>query len=248
MRTKANLQAAPRAVGVRDLSLIKQLHLTVARSVGALIALLALVQLASAEELFGRVVSITDGDTFTLLTSGKHQIRVRLAEIDTPEARQPYGAESRKALAEMVFGKDVRVVIQTVDRYGRLVGRPYVGETDVCAELVRSGAAWAYRKYMRDDSLLSIEAEARAQRKGIWGLSEADRLPPREWRRYSQQVHPITSERECQIKGNINSRGERIYHLPGTRYYSRTIIDESRGERWFCDEAEAQAAGWRAPR
>jgi hypothetical protein len=52
----------------------------------------------------------------------------------------------------------------------------------------------------------------------------------------------------CQIKGNINAQGVRIYHPPGCRYYryyKDTIIDTSRGERWFCTEAEAVAAGWR---
>ena len=49
----------------------------------------------------------------------------------------------------------------------------------------------------------------------------------------------------CQIKGNISATGERIYHPPGCRYYNATIIDTNRGERWFCTEAEAVAAGWR---
>jgi hypothetical protein len=49
----------------------------------------------------------------------------------------------------------------------------------------------------------------------------------------------------CLIKGNISTRGERIYHPPGCRYYNATKIDPARGERWFCSEAEAVAAGWR---
>ena len=49
----------------------------------------------------------------------------------------------------------------------------------------------------------------------------------------------------CLIKGNISASGERIYHVPGGRFYDRTVIDVARGERWFCSEAEAQAAGWR---
>lgn len=49
----------------------------------------------------------------------------------------------------------------------------------------------------------------------------------------------------CPIKGNINGRGERIYHPPGCKYYAVTVIDPKRGERWFCSEAEAVAAGWR---
>jgi endonuclease YncB( thermonuclease family) len=51
--------------------------------------------------------------------------------------------------------------------------------------------------------------------------------------------------RNCLIKGNISAGGERIYHLPGTNLYAKTRIKESDGERWFCTEAEARAAGWR---
>jgi len=51
--------------------------------------------------------------------------------------------------------------------------------------------------------------------------------------------------RVCRIKGNISTGGERIYHVPGQRYYGATRIDVLKGERWFCSEAEARAAGWR---
>ena len=50
------------------------------------------------------------------------------------------------------------------------------------------------------------------------------------------------------IKANIHRRGERIYHLPGTSGYEKTVIDPDKGEGWFCTEDEAKAAGWRAPR
>jgi hypothetical protein len=49
----------------------------------------------------------------------------------------------------------------------------------------------------------------------------------------------------CNIKGNVNTRGERIYHVPGQEYYDETVIAASHGERWFCSEQEARAAGWR---
>ena len=59
---------------------------------------------------------------------------------------------------------------------------------------------------------------------------------------------PSGTPGECQIKGNINGKGDRIYHVPGSRHYSQTRINESKGEQWFCSEAEAKEAGWRAPR
>jgi len=49
----------------------------------------------------------------------------------------------------------------------------------------------------------------------------------------------------CAIKGNISRKGERIYHVPGQEHYGATRISTGKGERWFCSEAEARAAGWR---
>lgn len=137
---------------------------------------------AWAAELIGRVVGLADGDTLTLLTPERRQVRVRLGEIDTPESRQPYGTRARQTLSDLVFGKDARVVVQDTDRYGRTVGRVYAGSVDVNAEMVRQGAAWVYRQYSRDASLLQLEAEAKAARRGLWGLPEAERMPPWEWR------------------------------------------------------------------
>jgi endonuclease YncB( thermonuclease family) len=217
------------------------------RSLTVLVWLFLAVSGASAD-FQGRVVGISDGYTFTLLTPGRNQIKVRLAEIDAPESGQPYGQKSKQALSDLVFGKNVVVRVQTTDRYGRKVGRPFVGDLDVCEEMVRIGAAWAYRQYLRDENLLAIEAEAKAEKRGLWGLSEAENVPPWEWRRNGGNPVPSATPGECQIKGNINSKGGRIYHVPGSRYYSQTRINTSKGERWFCSEAAAWAAGWRAPR
>lgn len=70
--------------------------------------------------------------------------------------------------------------------------------------------------------------------------------------KFDDQAAPATLEKEsgpaqgCAIKGNVSLKtGERIYHLPGQRYYDKTVIDEGDGERWFCSEKEARAAGWR---
>jgi len=137
---------------------------------------------AMSSELQGRAVSIADGDTFTLLTANKKQIRIRLAEIDTPESAQPYGNRSRQALSQLVFGKNVRVEVQDIDRYGRTVGRPYVGDVDVCAELVENGFAWAYRQYLKDPKLLELEKNAKDSNRGLWSLPEYERIAPWEWR------------------------------------------------------------------
>lgn len=154
-------------------------------AVAAVIAL-ASATVEAAPEVAGRVVGITDGDTLTVLTEERRQQRIRLSDIDTPESGQPYGARSRQALADLAFQKPVRVVVQDVDRYGRTVGRVYAGPVDVNQELVRQGAAWVYRQYNRDPSLLRVEAEAREAKRGLWALPEAERTPPWEWRQTAQ--------------------------------------------------------------
>jgi endonuclease YncB( thermonuclease family) len=137
---------------------------------------------ATAAELRGRVVGISDGDTLTLLTDRRQEVRIRLAEIDTPERGQPYSDRSRQSLSDLAFGKSVRVDVRDMDRYGRTVGRIYAGSQDINAEMVRLGAAWVYRAYSHDPNLLRLEQTARAERRGIWALPEAQRVPPWEWR------------------------------------------------------------------
>jgi len=149
----------------------------------ALLASLHVLPALAATELTGQVVGITDGDTLTLLTPDRRQTKVRLAEIDTPERRQPYGSRAREALADLAFQRQVRVVVEDTDRYGRTVGHVYAGSRDVNAEMVRRGAAWVYDRYNRDPALPVLEAEARAARRGLWALPEAERMPPWEWRR-----------------------------------------------------------------
>src|SRR5690606_665034 len=116
-------------------------------------------ELASATTLTGKVVAIADGDTLTLLTPAREQVKIRLAEIDTPERAQPYGTRARQALSDLAFGKQATVETSEKDRYGRVIGRIYVDGVDVNKELVSRGAAWVYRQYNHDKSLLAIEAD-----------------------------------------------------------------------------------------
>ncbi|MCB4824450.1 thermonuclease family protein [Roseicella aerolata] len=152
---------------------------------GSLLGLagLLLATALSAEELKGRVVGITDGDTLTLLTRDLQQKKVRLADIDTPERGQPYGRKARQALADLAYRKQVAVIVEDTDRYGRAIGQVYAGERKLNLDMVRRGAAWVDRRYTDDPALVRAQAEARAAKRGLWALPEADRTPPWEWRR-----------------------------------------------------------------
>lgn len=137
---------------------------------------------ASAQSSTGRVVRIADGDTFTLLVGGRQQVRVRLAQIDAPESRQPFGRAARQMLAGMVFGRTVTIRRTDTDQYGRTVAMVRVGDLDVNTAMVRQGGAWAYRRYMTNSRLVRVEAEARAARRGLWALQRDQITPPWEWR------------------------------------------------------------------
>src|SRR5215475_8083042 len=104
---------------------------------------------AAAEGLPGKVVGITDGDTITVMVD-RRPIKVRLAEIDTPERGQPWANRAKQALSDKVFGQVVQLQVVDTDRYGRTVARVYRDGRDINREMVREGNAWVYRKYLRD--------------------------------------------------------------------------------------------------
>ena len=113
-----------------------------------LIALIVLVLAAhtqahshAADLIVGKVVRGVDGDTITVLEY-RTQHRIRLYGIDAPERRQDFSNRARQFVSSMVFGKQVRVVKQDIDRYGRIVGIVYIGNVSVSEELVRNGLAW----------------------------------------------------------------------------------------------------------
>jgi len=136
---------------------------------------------AQAETLEGTVVKISDGDTLTLLTSSNQQVKVRLAGIDTPENKQPFGNKAKQALAKLAFQKQALVEVETKDRYGRTVGIVFVNGQNVNAELVRLGMAWVYRKYTDDKALYRLEAQAKEENLGLW--IDKNPIAPWLWRR-----------------------------------------------------------------
>ena len=140
-----------------------------------------------ARTLTGRVVRVADGDTVTVLDSSNTQHRIRLEGIDAPESHQAFGTQSKKNLSEMVFGKDVTVVYQKTDRYGRLVGKIVLDGKDVNLEQVKAGLAWHYKEYQREqtpedrETYAKAEDEARTARRGLW--QDADPIEPSAFRK-----------------------------------------------------------------
>ncbi len=212
----------------------------------AIVLLVAALAPAAHADVAGRA-SVIDGDTIEV-----HGQRIRLHGIDAPESAQlcltedkrwRCGQQAALALDDKIAGRPVACAEKDRDRYGRIVAVCRAGGQDLNAWLVAEGWALAYRRYSTD--YVDEEGTARAARKGVW---RGPFVPPWDWRR-GQRLEATASEPgDCRIKGNISSKGERIYHVPGGRYYERTRINTSKGERWFCSEADAQAAGWRRSR
>lgn len=206
---------------------------------------------AEAETVSGEA-RVVDGDT--LAVDGR---RVRLDGIDAPETRQTCtrngrrwacGQASTRAMRRLVGSDPVRCDVIKRDRYGRAVATCFAAGRDLQRELVRMGLALAWRRY--STRYVPEEDAARAERIGLWS---GEFTEPWRWRREAgnrrveRRPQTQAAPGSCLIKGNI-SRSGRIYHVPGADRYDRTRIDEARGERWFCSETEARAAGWRRAR
>jgi len=191
-----------------------------------------------------KIVSITDGDTITASIRRKNE-SLRLLGIDTPETSDPrkpvqcFGKEATAKNKALVEGKKVRLEkdVSETDKYGRLLRYIYVDDVFVNKILVQEGYALSstYPPDVKYQALFAdAEKIAKKAKKGLWGSCG-----------FVAGTRTTAPASNCVIKGNISSSGDKIYHLPGQKYYSKTVISDSKGERWFCTEEEAQGAGWR---
>lgn len=132
---------------------------------------------ATGKIIEGRVVSVSDGDTLTVLDAQKVQHKIRLEGIDAPEGGQDYGQKAKEALSSKVFGKDVTVRCKEKDRYGRTVGSVHLGDRWIDRELVAEGWAWRYDDYSDSELLKQAQDEAKAAKLGLWADAN-EPVPP----------------------------------------------------------------------
>ncbi|USG63694.1 thermonuclease family protein [Brevibacillus ruminantium] len=209
-------------------------------------------------EISATVSRVVDGDTFEISTGEK----VRLIGVDTPETVkpnhpvEPYGKEASDFSKKLLTGQEVRLVfdVEPYDRYKRLLAYVYLSDgTFVNEKLVRDGYARIMTvppNVAKADLFLEAEREARENNRGLWGLEDQEDTASQKKSAKSgtPSEKSVTPAEEAPspdqlIKGNINSKGEKIYHVPGSRNY-----DQTKAEVWFATEEEAQAAGFRAPK
>lgn len=208
------------------------------------------------------VTKVIDGDTIHVTIDGSDH-KVRYIGMDAPEVGMS-GADAATSLnSQLVMGKTITLVkdVSETDQYGRLLRYVLVGDTFVNYELVRSGLAtagtWAPDTAC-DATLKSAQTVAKLNLNGLWNTTPVPAVVPTAVAfsiSTSQSSTQVVSSGcaqgctehipGCDIKGNISSKGEKIYHVPGQEYYDETVITPSKGERWFCTELEALNNGWR---
>ena len=125
-------------------------------------------------------IRVVDGDTIRAEAKGK-EIKIRLVEIDAPEMNQPFGAQSKNFLNSLLYEKDVTLISQGEDRYGRVLGNLFSNELNVNMLMVKFGFAWVYDKYAKNSSLYKYQDQAKAKNLGLWQTK--DPIAPWVWRK-----------------------------------------------------------------
>ena len=150
------------------------------------ILLLLLSLLSFAEELTGKVIKVSDGDTISVLDSNNQKYKIRLQGIDAPETQQAFGETSRQSLASLVYDKEVIILWDKRDKYARILGKVIVDGRDANYEQLKKGLAWYYKQYENDlsdedkERYSEAEAWARNYTEGLWTDSKS--IPPWEFR------------------------------------------------------------------
>ena len=138
--------------------------------------------------IYATVVHVADGDTITVKTKNGEKLKVRFYGIDAPEKAQPYGPQSTGILKKLILNKNVNIVVNNTDRYGRKVAWVYLDKQDINAEMIRLGAAWHYKYYDKSSKYQQyddLESYARKNRKGLWNKNNP--TPPWDYRKAERE-------------------------------------------------------------
>jgi endonuclease YncB( thermonuclease family) len=134
----------------------------------------------------GRVIHVADGDTLTVLSSDQQEFKIRLQGIDSPERKQPFGNVCKQQLLTLAINQKADVEAYKQDKYGRVVAKVSVNGKDVALEQLRTGCAWHYTAYAKEqnphdrDAYAQAEQQARQSNIGLW--QDASPIAPWDYR------------------------------------------------------------------
>lgn len=169
------------------------------------------------ETLTGKVLYVSDGDTFTMDVEGQ-KTKIRFYGIDSPEKTQPGGLEAKEFVLDRVRDKIIEVEVSDIDRYGRIIGKIYYDNGKYLnQEVVKSGHAWWYQQYAKNDAdLKESMVHAKNNKLGLWQGNNI--IAPWDWRRGERG----TTKEPTQIEGAGNlvyvTKTGKKYHNKGCRY------------------------------
>lgn len=182
------------------------------------------------------VTEVHDGDTFTL---GNGE-RVRLLGINAPEMGNCGATESASLLKSLVLNKVVKITEDKRDNYGRKMGLVFTRiNLDprlilINSEVIKQG--WAKPNYDPNTHSEELKAAYKYAKENKLGVNSD----------LCKKVNPIPPNKNCVIKGNIDTAtGDHFYHFPTCRHYNQIVLDLDIGEGFFCSEKEASAAGFK---
>lgn len=127
----------------------------------------------------GKVVTVTSGDTITVVKDGQ-PIDLGLAGVDCPEKDQPFGLEAKEFTLNLIANKNVKIWPAGTDRNGQVLAFIFASDKNLNRELLSAGLAWHYKAYSRDPQLAKLEFNARSKKIGIW--SQPNPTAPWDWR------------------------------------------------------------------
>ncbi|MEI6262359.1 MAG: thermonuclease family protein [Deltaproteobacteria bacterium] len=182
--------------------------------------ILFLNQACARNTISGKVVSVTDGDTITVLDSSNTQHKIRIYGVDCPESHQDYGQKAKQFTSDLVFGKTVEIKIMDTDRYGRTVGIVNIDSKSLNAELIINGMAWFYGQYCKESfcpQWNQYQEEAKNRKIGLWSMQNP--IPPWEFRHGSSKMDPnptTTTQNAGAYHGNSKSM---VFHSSKCKFY-----------------------------
>ncbi|WP_445479454.1 thermonuclease family protein [Lysinibacillus irui] len=196
---------------------------------------------------------VIDGDTIKIEYNGSTE-KVRLLLVDTPETNhpslgeQPFGQDAKEFTKQLL--KDKKTVylefdVSYRDKYKRLLAYVYTDEgINIQEELLKNGlarVAYIYEPNTKHvDWFETVQRTAQQQAIGIWSVENY--VTDRGFRKEVFNSNGENNNKsQCNIKGNINAKGAKIYHLPGQQNY-----EDVKAEELFCSVVEAENAGFKA--
>ncbi|MBI2310276.1 thermonuclease family protein [Candidatus Collierbacteria bacterium] len=175
-----------------------------------------------------QVEKVIDGDTFIT----KENVRVRLASIGAPEIGDCGGEEAKAKLSRYIINKPLYLKVLYTDPYNRIVSHVYTKDGFVNKMLAEGGYVYFDGSSERSEGIREVAEKAKEKKLGIFGP------------KCTQTTNP--KNQKCVIKGNrrLHGGGTSIYRFPGCYMYDEILVQLYLGDEWFCDQKQAQKAGF----